>query len=671
MVMVTFYIRTENNMRRFGRTLFLMGAILAVLALGLFATACAESEPPAAYFTISYVTETEEIPSVRTTAGSKIYPPEDPVRDGYRFRGWLSDGEPFTFGVMPERDLTLYADWTKLYKLSFDTGEGAEPVEAQYYEAGEAIELPAPPTRAHYLFDGWLLDGAMFGATAMPDEDLRLTAAWSRGVTITFITNSADYTVPSILARAGEAVEAPKVERKGYHLNCWRTAAQEEYAFTVMPDEDLTLYADWLELSNLPALFVDLYDDAGGTYPLEAVQKDPYVTSTVSLENTENGLPDKVSAGFKGRGNGSWTDIPYPKRGYKIKFDKKQSLFGREANKHWVIIACVSNQFDEPTMSRNYLAYNMANELFDGIEYTTAAHWIDVYVNGEYRGVYLLCEHVRVDKGRVDIESDYLGADSDPASTGYLIEYDAYAAGEENEDYFNIRDASGNTLVKYPFTVHSPDPEDDEYLTEGVSKAEYRKQIAYIRDYVQDVYRAALAEPVDWETFSSLADVDSFVEMYILHELFKNTDTGYSSFYLYKKPNGKLYAGPAWDFDATCYATRGDETDHSPQGIYVAGRVQTGSSGTASELYLSLYRNYHFREEVAAHWQILAPKIKAFLDERLNDEVYEANKAAMGSNYARWLNKDQKTAEEDWVRDVKVLKQWLTDRIDWLTKEWY
>ena len=69
------------------------------------------------------------------------------------------------------------------------------------------------------------------------------------------------------------------------------------------------------------------------------------------------------------------------------------------------MLACTN--FGDDTMLHNFTAFNLAGEVFDDIEYTTNAVWIDVYVNGEYRGVYVLCEHVRVGKGRVDIKSEY------------------------------------------------------------------------------------------------------------------------------------------------------------------------------------------------------------------------------------------------------------------------
>lgn len=607
-----------------------------------------EQPAPAATYTITYDTGVQglTIPAHEAEAGAKITPPTDPAREGYRFVGWELNGKAYTFNVMPATDITLTASWQKLYTLSFDGGTGEEKTTASL-AMGEEISFPKLADRAGYRFDGWTLNGEAFSGTTMPAGDISLTAKWTRVYMITFNTGSVNTKVDPIVAEAGEKISAPDADCMGWHVTAWLYNGQE-YDFSKMPAEDITLTAQWQQLTNLPAMFIELSDANGKELPIDNVVKE-YVSSRITLTNVEDDykLTDLKST-FKGRGNGSWACA---KKGWKLKFDKKQSLFGREKNKHWVLIACAN--FDDPTMSRNYLAYNMASQEFDGIEYTTEARWLDLYVNGEYRGVYLLCEHVRVDKGRIDIDSEYGVED-----TGYMVEYDAYASGTEGIDYFKVPG------VKYSFSMSSPDPED--FREEGVSEEVYRAQVAYIKDYVTKVYTAALNK--DFETFSSLVDVDSFVDMYILHEFFKNVDTGWSSFYMYKKPGGLLYAGPAWDFDAT--TNIGDRGDRTPQGLYVADQVLSGSYSTSSELFISLYKTEGFLTAVKARWKVLSPKILNFLNERMNDKVYEENRVAMGANYVRWYGKTQEKAETDWVNAMKTLKQWLLDRRTWLDGEW-
>ena len=105
--------------------------------------------------------------------------------------------------------------------------------------------------------------------------------------------------------------------------------------------------------------------------------------------------------------------------------------------------------------------------------------------------------------------------------------------------------------------------------------------------------------------------------------------------------------------------------------------VADTSSHTASELYISLMQKSRaFREAVATRWKELSPAIRTFLDEKLNDAVYEANAEAMGKNFVKWppagwpAGLSQTAAGERWVTDTKALKQWLSDRCDWLDREW-
>ena len=456
-------------------------------------------------------------------------------------------------------------------------------------------------------------------------------------VTVSFETGDEECLVEDIVVEEGSTIAKPYPVRQGYALRRWLLKG-EEFDFSTPINESIALVAEWVERTNLPTMIIELRDADSAVVPIDSVTRETYVSSRISLVNEEGSFDQKdTPSSFKGRGNGSWMDS---KKGWKIKFDKKQSLFGRTANKHWVLLACTN--FNDTTMLRNFTAYNMAGALFSNLEYTTNAVWLDLFVNGEYRGVYVLCEHVRVGKGRVDIASEYGVED-----TGYLVEYDAYAdstRGVEGIDYFDITDSGpvdpnadpypaggensgggdnpfpgggfpggkihrmadggdgfpgggdnpgdggfpgggdnpggggfpgggGNEdpfggvdisvhphegIVRYNFSVHSPDPED--YVSDGkISEEQYRAQVAFIKEYVKQVYTAAITDN-DFAAFSNLTDVASLVDLYILNELYKNTDAGYSSFYMYKKAGGKLFFGPAWDFDGTTTAARGDET---------------------------------------------------------------------------------------------------------------
>ena len=570
------------------------------------------------------------------------------------------------------------------------TGEAGAPVTAP--------DEPAAPTGVRKLFVCWQLNGEDYAFTVIPESDITLTAKWVAYNLVRFDTGDDNFKVANERVPEGESATKPDVEREGYILRYWKLN-DNPFDFSTVITENTVLTAEWLARTNLSTLVIELRDSQGDEYNIDNVDRDNYVTGKITLMNAAGDYEvNECASSFKGRGNGSWSNTPGSKNDYKIKFDKKQSLFGREANKHWVILACTN--FNDVTMLRNYTTYNMAGEIFDGLEFVTCAEWVDVFINGEYRGVYVLCEHTRVGKGRVNIKSEYGVED-----TGYLIEYDAYAEGTEGIDYFDIN-TSSNKMVKYKFTVHSPDPE--EYVSDGkITEAQYRAQVSYIKEYVYRVYKAAIVDK-DFETLSSLVDMDSLVDMYILHEFYKNTDAGYSSFYLYKKPGGKLYFGPPWDFDATTTAARGEEND--PNGIYVADTVKNKSGNTNSELYAALYKQTAFLNLVKARWAELSPKMKIYYDNLFAEEFYTENRYALGKNFVRWSNNNggfpgggfpgggfpgggfpgggfpgqggqgdqggqssgttQAQAEETWINNCKTLKKWFDDRLAWLDNEW-
>ena len=145
---------------------------------------------------------------------------------------------------------------------------------------------------------------------------------------------------------------------------------------------------------------------------------------------------------IRGRGNSTWT---VSKKPYKIKLDKKADLFGMGKNKHWVLIA---NYYDN-SLVRNRLTYYLGRKL--GMEYTPECVPVDVIMNHEYLGSYLLCEQIRLDENRVDennLEKADKGAD---VSGGYLLSM------EPNEETDNVIKTKYNSyLICLLYTSPSP-----------------------------------------------------------------------------------------------------------------------------------------------------------------------------------------------------------------------
>lgn len=224
------------------------------------------------------------------------------------------------------------------------------------------------------------------------------------------------------------------------------------------------------------------------------------------------------------RGNAS---MGFPKKPYRIKFDKKRHVLGSPAKaKKWTLI----NNYGDKTLMRNILAFDLSRRL--ELEYTPFCTPVDVMVNGEYKGCYQLCDQIEVGKNRVDIdEMEATDVEGEALTGGYLIEIDAYATGEACYFYSNKSN---------PVTIKSPD--------EDVIQ---QSQINYIRGYFNTMEAALFKSNfTDSEKgYRQYLDLESFLKHFIVGEFSGNTDT-YWSTYMYKpRGDAQFHVGPVWDFD--------------------------------------------------------------------------------------------------------------------------
>ena len=266
--------------------------------------------------------------------------------------------------------------------------------------------------------------------------------------------------------------------------------------------DDAHLY----QLTNLPTVSIHTLD---GEIPYD---KEHQIVSQLTVISDDGTSLISEPGTTRERGNASRT---FPKKPYRIKFDKKQKMPGAAGKaKKWTLI----NNYGDKTLMRNLVAFELSRRM--GMPYTPYGRAVDVLLNGEYKGCYQLCDQVEVYSNRVDIEEMTPEDISGTALTGgYLIEIDAYAYDETS--YFVSN--KGN-----PVTIKSPDedeirPEQSQYIKTHFNKME--------------------------EQWSTYLDLSTFLRHFLVGELSGNTDT-YWSVYMYKhRDNDIIYTGPVWDFD--------------------------------------------------------------------------------------------------------------------------
>ncbi len=262
---------------------------------------------------------------------------------------------------------------------------------------------------------------------------------------------------------------------------------------------------------------------------------------------------------IKGRGNSTWK---MDKKPYNIKLDKKADLFGMGKSKKWSLIA---NHGDSSLM-RNAIIYSVAGAVLD---YSPKYTPVDLYINNDYMGSFILTTRVEADDNRVEIENlDDANEEANPD-----VDFDALNRGgvygtysgllQGTQKWVEIPNDPENITGGYLMEFEIADRYQDEisgFVSNGgqpiiFKNPEYatENEVKYISSVYQDFEDAVMSETgynEDAVYYTELCDAESFQIFYALNEWTSNMDFGLTSTYLYKPENDdKLYAGPVWDFD--------------------------------------------------------------------------------------------------------------------------
>ena len=343
--------------------------------------------------------------------------------------------------------------------------------------------------------------------------------------------------------------------------------------------------------------------------------KDVYVEDgTLSIFDKNGELELNILSDFKGRGNSTWM---MPKKPYAIKLSSKAEVMGMPKHKRWVLLA---NWVDR-TLLRNDIAFEIAKKC-PALPWTPRGEFVELYLNGKHRGNYYLCEHIKIDKNRVNIDEIDEETPETDLSGGYLLEFDTYSDAEINYFYTKHKNL--------PVTIKEPD---EEVITSWEHPA-----YTYIQNFVNYVEDAL--EKGNYSEIESLIDVKSYAEWWLLYNLVGNLEPAHpKSCYMYKKRNGKLYAGPAWDFDCA---------------TFIPGRK--GALITQALWYGYLFKHDSFKSLVKERWQALKPefeKVLTYIDEK-TEYIRESNEI----NLEMWpvtqnVNEDIDLSYDDAVNRMK------------------
>lgn len=353
---------------------------------------------------------------------------------------------------------------------------------------------------------------------------------------------------------------------------------------------------------------------------------------------------------IKGRGNTSWT---YDKKCYTLRFDTRYPLLGLPESKNYVLLALYADQ----SLMRYRLGEFLSESM--GMEFTMNLRYVDLWLNGEYMGVYGLVEKIEVEKNHVNI-TDYVNNSTAVNQMGYLLEFDDHLYNNASEAQRNAWKAVGkgyydpaiNETFFYLKTLGT------DWITIRTTNAKNltADHVNYIYAVVNNAMEALKSG--DYSKITAYIDVESFVKWYLIEEYLNNTDSDMtSSVYMYIDVGGKLKLGPLWDLD-NCAG------NHTATASAAAHTLYDSQSGW----FYYLFKCSEARAVLKTQWtamQATLDKVNATLD-----GTAAMLKTAAALNFTRWPQLGTNLSSQPaaiasantYQKQVDYLKNYLSQR---------
>ena len=493
--------------------------------------------------------------------------------------------------------------------------------------------------------------------------------------------------------------------------NNTQTAIGSHEAKAKFYDQDNVLVAEKtanisvVENVGIPEMRIYTMDESGN--PLNADpdyhEKDEYTKMAASLSNCDSKYAfTNKTGGIRVRGN-STNQSSVNKRAWRLKFDKKINLLGLNGGpnnkgfKSWVLMA---DNFDY-SYFRNATAWGIGNDLFNySGNYATKFQHVNVYMNDDYRGIYLVAEQQQANYGRVSIDEPQ---EDDPEETrtalnrGYMVEIDGLVTtGQSKEEYKFTTGNGSSSSGGFPWGGGFPGMGGGEQIN-GVTITDKgyvvktdifsEDQFTFIKKYIKGTKLQVLdenAELIDspyttqFETLNAVFDLESFFKTYVLQEFCKNYDCGWGSFYLFvdfsqNSTHKRLTLGAPWDFDLGLGNKKSDGHPN-PDGDFISNQAKGGMTEFNPWLFL-LSQTEFFNELFVKYYSVFAnsgtyEKIRQYI-------TYESSAFAIdfANEYAKWGGDSGRTSMNTRTYSshqdaVSYLLNWLQSRKEYLDNKY-
>ncbi len=392
------------------------------------------------------------------------------------------------------------------------------------------------------------------------------------------------------------------------------------------------------QLTNLPTFYI--------TTPQAIYSESFYVNGTLYVAGPDT-LSGKYndSIGIRVRGNST---ANLEKKPYRVKLYEKTNLLGMPAkDKNWPMLA---NHMDKSLM-RNALAFRISKIL--GLYFTPACRFVDVVVNNDFVGNYLVTDQVEVSGDRVDItKQERTDTTASAIEGGYLVEIDGFGNTYSISPGAVYPEAFSSTIG----TVSIKYPKDDE-----INLFQRTYIINYFNQFgtVMNSYRKG--EPLD--SVKKYLDIDAMINWYLACELCGNSDSFWSIYMMKERGKSQFTFGPIWDNDIAFNNDSRISVATSRLMLDVAH-----SFGSMRSILRNLFSNPEINKKLLDRWATIHnSNIKEQLIASIDSMEVLLN-ASQILNYSKWpINQrynSEMTPRGSYKAEVEYLRSYVSERID-------
>lgn len=373
--------------------------------------------------------------------------------------------------------------------------------------------------------------------------------------------------------------------------------------------------------------------------------------------NHTSDLPSHFSGDIRIETRGS-SSQNLPKKSYGFELtdsagaDLDFPLLDMPVESDWILFA----PYIDKTLTRNVFSLTLASQISNA--YVPRCRYVELFLNNQYEGIYVLMEKIKRDSSRVDIASlkseDLTG---DELTGGYIVKIDkktgTWGEGWES-NFYNA--ANTKTLYQYEY------PGFDEIQ-------EVQKN--YIQNYINDFeYAVFNRDEDDGNGYLKYINRQSFFDFIIINEISRNVDGYRLSTYLFKEKNGPLHAGPLWDFNRT-FGNANYFSGWETKGLALYADLKTDKNQIPF-WWKFMCRDAAFTNPMQCRWKELRagslsnPRIYSVLD-----SLIDVIEPALERNFKRWPIMGVKISPNYFVGktytdEVVWMKNWIGDRLNYL-----